>query len=843
MRVFLLFSVLGLLVGHLPSIEAADFVKDVQPILNKHCVSCHGPEKQRASLRLDSARGIHTGGNSGPAVVAGKADQSLLVQALTGSNDVKPMPPKGPRLSADEITLVRNWIDQGAKIPPGERMVVSRPKSSHWSFQPVVRPPVPDVKQRDWPRHSLDHFILARLEKEGIRPSPEADRITLLRRLHLDLIGLAPTPEEIDAFLRDGSPEAYERVVERLLASPHYGERWGRHWLDLARYADSNGYSIDSARTIWKYRDWVIEALNADQPFDQFTVDQLAGDLRSSSTLQQKIATGFHRNTQINEEGGIDLEQFRVEAIVDRVNTTGAVWLGLTLGCAQCHDHKYDPLSQKEYYQVYAFFNNSDDPKLDLITPEVRQRRVRLQGELNRLQQSLYALDRLNGDSLERWVGSLDPEARKLLPRRIQTLVALPPNGRNARQMQELFAAYRDLDKLRHVTGSLAGPFATLANAHLVKKRVFLERRIDELKKALPVTVTTMVLNERKMPRTTAIQLGGDFLKLGAVVRPDVPGVLPPLPEKATPTRMDLAEWLVNGKNPLTGRVLVNRLWQHFFGLGLVETENDFGTQGTKPSHPELLDWLADELVRRGWSLKQMHRMIVTSATYRQSSKSRPDLRTLDPRNRLLARQNRIRLEAEIIRDVALGSSGLLTTTIGGPSVFPPQPPGVYSLTQVPKNWVASEGPDRFRRGVYTYFWRSAPHPGLTVFDAPDATATCTRRNRSNTPLQALTLLNDQAHLECAQALAANLLQQTGTDEERLVLGYRRTLSRTPGTQEIRILHQLLIQQRQALATDAQEARALIQRTALPGVTSSEQAAWIQVARVLLNLDEFITRE
>ncbi|MFO0880883.1 MAG: PSD1 and planctomycete cytochrome C domain-containing protein [Gemmataceae bacterium] len=823
---------------------AADFVRDVKPILEKHCLSCHGPEKQRASLRVDSARALLAGGSSGPSVVPGKSGESLLIKAmLGGGDDVKVMPPKGPRVSAAEITLVRRWIDAGAQVPASETVTPSQVRSRHWSFQPVVRPTLPAVRDVTWPRNGIDRFILSRLEKAGVTPSPQADPATLLRRVHLDLTGVPPTPEEIAAFLADRRPGAYERAVERLLASPHYGERWGRHWLDQARYADSNGYSIDSARTIWRYRDWVIRALNDDLPFDRFTTEQLAGDLLPKATPEQRVATGFHRNTQINEEGGIDLEQFRVEAVVDRVNTTGAVWLGLTFGCAQCHDHKYDPITQKDYYQLYAFFNNSDDPRIDLLSPEVLRRRQELLARQEQLERTLFQIDRLNLDTLERWIGSLSTEARRTLPKRIQTIVALPPNGRNARQIDELMAAYRRYDQLKHLVGGFAGPLVQGAQLHLLTRRIDLEQQIARLKQSTPPTVTTLVVSERKMPRSSFIQLGGDFLKKGAPVTAGMPAFLPAPANKSALNRLDLASWLIDGKHPLTGRVLVNRLWMQYFGLGLVETENDFGLQGLRPSNPELLDWLADEVVRQGWSLKQMHRLIVTSAAYQQSSHARPDLRTLDPRNLLVARQNRLRLEAEVVRDVALSASGLLVRQVGGPSVFPPQPEGVYSLTQVPKNWVASTGPDRFRRGLYTYFWRSAPHPGLTVFDAPDATATCTRRNRSNTPLQALTLLNDQAFLECAQGLVQRVFSEERDAEQRLSRAACLCLGRQPTANETRILRNVLTRQRTHLVASPDEARALVQASAVEGVPLAEQAAWVQVARVLLNLDEFITRE
>jgi hypothetical protein len=604
-----------------------------------------------------------------------------------------------------------------------------------------------------WVRNPIDAFILARLEKDGLAPSPEADRATLLRRLSFDLTGLPPTPEAVDAFLKDARPDAYTRQVDRLLASPHYGERWGRHWLDLARYADSNGYSIDAPRSIWPYRDWVINALNRDLPFDQFTTEQLAGDLLPNATVEQKVATGFHRNTQINEEGGIDREQFRVESVVDRVNTTGSVWLGLTVGCCQCHDHKFDPMSQREYYQLFAFFNNQDEPNLPL--------------------------------------GPTDP---KTLP---------PTMGRR-------------------------GP---------------------------PRALTTMVLQERTTPRATHVLLGGDFTRPGVRVTPATPAALPPLPKHpgpGEPNRFDLARWLVAPQNPLTARVAANRIWGHYFGLGLVETENDFGTQGTPPTHPDLLDWLASEFVEQGWSLKALHKRIVTSATYRQSSAARPDLETIDPRNRLLARQSRIRLEAEVVRDAALTASGLRNPRIGGPSVFPPQPAGVDQFTQVKRKWVPSEGPDRYRRGLYTHFWRAAPHPALTVFDAPDAGTTCTRRNRSNTPLQAVTLLNDAGFTEYAYGLAARLLRDGPASGDMWVrYAFRLCLGREPAEPELRRLEAFLVQQEARYTEDAAGATQLLSGGGpagkklweVAGVPDGQKAALVLLARVLLNLDEFITRE
>jgi mono/diheme cytochrome c family protein len=746
---------------------AVDYVRDVKPILAKNCFKCHGPDKHQSKLRLDTAKFMLKGGKNGPVIVAGQSEDSRLIDAVTHASGAPAMPPKTDPLSAEEIAILRTWIDSGAKAPADEEPALPIAKR-HWAFQPLQRPEPPAVKDADWCRNPIDRFVLARLEKEGLKPSPEADRVTLLRRLALDLTGLPPTPEEIDAFVKDRRPDAYERQVDRLLASRHYGERWARHWLDLARYADSNGYSIDSPRSIWPYRDWVIAALNRDLPFDRFTIEQLAGDLLPDATTEQKVATGFHRNTQINEEGGVDKEQFRVEAVVDRVNTTGSVWLGLTIGCCQCHDHKFDPLLQREYYQMFAFFNNQDEPSL-------------------RLDAQKESVD----------VGQAEPT---------------PPAAPEPK-----------------------------------------EPPAPKAKKAGPVT--TLVLQERKTPRETHILRGGDFTRPGDRVTPGTPALLPPLPKPAgdtPPNRLDVARWLVAKDNPLTARVTVNRIWGHYFGVGFVETEGDFGTQGTPPSHPELLDWLATEFMEQGWSLKVLHKLIVTSATYRQSSAARRDLDTIDPRNRLLARQSRLRLEAEVVRDAALSASGLLDRKIGGPGVFPPQPPGVYDFTQVKRKWVPSEGSDRYRRGLYTFVWRAAPHPALTVFDAPEAGTTCTRRNRSNTPLQALTLLNDAGFSEYTYGLAARVLRDGEmTDAGQVRRAFRLCLGREPDASEAKRLTAFLSKEQAHFADHPAEAATLLggggpagKQLADCADTPAEcKAALVLLARVLLNLDEFITRE
>ena len=685
--------------------------------------------------------------------------------------------------------------------PPRRGKSPPSPRRTGPSCRPR-RPIPPEVRAAGWPRNPIDRFVLAPLERDGIAPSPEADRVTLIRRVHLDLIGLPPSPAEVDAFLADDKPDAYDRAVDRLLASPHFGERWARPWLDLARYADSNGYSIDGPRSIWKYRDWVIDALNRDMPFDTFAVEQLAGDLLPGATLDQKVATGFHRNTPINQEGGIDPEQFRIESVIDRVNTTGTAFLGLTVGCCQCHDHKFDPITQREYFQLFAFFNNADEPDLPLASPEELERQARAEAEVRAYLDEVRKRDDGLVEAQRAWEMGLDMAGRQKQSEAVRGAFDVPFDDRDEARRRVVFEAF-------------------VAQAPAAKAT---RQAVAAIRRKAPRPVTTMVIRERAEPRQTHLFIQGDFTRLGDPVGPGVPKALPPLEVgPATPNRLDLARWIVDPGHPLTSRVAVNRIWQAYFGRGLVETENDFGTQGTPPSHPELLDWLACEFAEGGWGVKAMHRLIVTSAAYRQASRVRPDLDRGDPENRRLARQSRLRLDAELIRDAALSACGLLTPTVGGPSVFPPQPDGVMALGQVRRDWAASEGADRFRRGLYTHLWRATPHPALVVFDAPDATRACTRRMRSNTPLQALTLLNDLAYYEFAKALAARVLREGPEDDAgRLALAFRLGLARRPGDGESRRLA--------ALLADARG-------------SDPEPEAWTTVARVLLNLDEFITRE
>ncbi|MFO0801700.1 MAG: PSD1 and planctomycete cytochrome C domain-containing protein [Gemmataceae bacterium] len=719
------------------STSAVDFEKDVRPLLAKHCVKCHGAENAKGGLRVDDRKHLLEGGNSGPVLVEKKSEESRLIHAVAAIEADLKMPPDGPALSAAEVGILRAWIDQGAKWGEGP-IASSAPKSNHWAFQPIKRPAAPDAAE-----HPIDAFIRFRLAKEGMKPSREADKATLLRRVTLDLIGFPPTPKEVDAFLEDNSSQAYEKVVDRLLASPHFGERWGRHWLDAARYADSDGYEKDTGRPFaWRYRDWVIKALNDDLPFDRFTIEQLAGDLLPNATLDQKIATGFHRQTLTNKEGGVDQEEFRVAACVDRVNTTGKVWLGLTVGCCQCHDHKYDPISQREFYQLFAYFNS--DREVDHDAP-------------------------------------------------------LPTD--------------QDKKSISKAMTLAAGPV-----------------------------------------KPTHVMIRGDFLRKGVEVKPGTPRVVSPgEPGASAPgvSRLDLAKWIMAPENPLTARVTVNWAWSKLFGRGIVSTPEDFGTQGAKPSHPELLDWLASEFKTpakptdgRPWALKRLLKLIVTSATYRQSSAVTKDHLARDPLNVLLARQSRLRLEAEIIRDSALAASGLLNRTVGGPSIRPPQPAGISELTYANSaKWVESAGPEKYKRGLYIWFQRTSPYPMLTAFDSPDGNLCTVRRERSNTPLQALTMLNDFVFVEAAQALAKRVLAETMDTDARIALAFALCLGRKPTREEFKRLAKLLKELHTPAKADPPASAKLLGSHKPDGVPIHEAAAWVGLCRTILNLDEFVTRE
>ena len=1010
-----------------PSADAdrkVDFVADVQPILRKTCYSCHGGEEQEAGLRLDVKARALEGGDSGKSIVAGDSANSRLITLVAGlDDDTGIMPPEGEGtpLTAEQIAVLRTWIDQGAIWPDSADVASS--DSKHWSFQPITHPPLPTPNDVAWVRNPIDAFVLKRLDAEGVRPSVEASRTKLMRRVYLDLLGLPPSPQELDSFLNDLSPDAYERMVEQVLSSPYYGERWGRHWLDLARYADSDGYEKDRARPhAWRYRNWVIDALNADLPYDQFSIEQIAGDMLPNATLEQKVASGFHRNTLHNTEGGADPEEDRVKKTVDRTNTVGEIWLGLTVGCAQCHSHKYDPLTQREYFQLYAFFNDINESDIDAPLP-ADQERIRVATaayaaehatltaavkdyEATRLAKAqaeweTTALDNAvvwqtiepisatskHGATLVRqddasWLATgknevsdvytieavvaaervsavrlevlPDPSLVKEGPGRADNgnfvlttfrVTASPTNGEKTPQTIELATAKADFSQndwqvekaindepadgwaispefgKRHVavfeakeavgfTGgtkltfaldqtynrgnshnigrfrlsftsgplpaTLEGLPADVANAvakPAADRNADEQNRITEYFRSVDVELTRLnkiVSDHAKQapaasdvkaqsvvqvsqPRPANIHIRGDFLNQGEPVIALTPAVLPDLAaDESRRDRLAFANWLFAADNPLTARVTVNRVWQRIFGRGIVTTVDDFGIQGDKPSHPELLDWLASEFRQQGWSLKQLHRLIVNSATYRQSAEFRPDLAERDPYNELLARQPRRRVEAETIRDIALAASGLLDSRLGGPSVRPPQPAEYSSLTYANSaKWQVSKGGDAYRRGLYTFFQRTSPYPMLMTFDSPDSTECCTQRSLSNTPLQALTLWNDPAFYECAQAFGARVAAEVPpsgdaeqTTRERASYAFTLCLSRLPTDGELAEVIALYETQLQRTTADSEVAKQIVGKQTVPqGVSPAELAAWVIVGRTLINLDEFITRE
>jgi hypothetical protein len=759
-----------------------DFDRQIRPILSDNCYACHGPDdKQRkAKLRLDVREG------AAKVIVPGKAAESELVSRIIASDPEERMPPlkSGKRLSADQIQLLRRWIEEGAVW------------KTHWSFVPPKRPPVPSAKNTDWTHNPIDHFIASRLEREGLTPSPEADRRTLIRRVTFDLTGLPPTLAEVDAFLADTRPDAYEKVVDRLLHSARFGERMALDWLDAARFADTHGYHIDSGRDMTRWRQWVIDAFNHNLPFDRFTIEQLAGDLLPGASLDQRIASGFNRNNMINFEGGAIPEEYHTAYVIDRVNTTAQVWLGLTIGCAQCHDHKFDPITQKDFYQLFAFFNN---------LPE-------------------NGLDGAKGNAVPLLRLATDTQNREL--ERLATLV-----HESESRIKKLKPETTEAKALRDELGKRRKAYAAL-------------------EQKLP---TAMVMEEMPKPRDTFMLLRGQYDKHGAKISADVPASLPRLPRGATANRLGLARWLVDPVQPLTARVIVNRYWQMYFGTGLVKTAEDFGSQGEPPSHPELLDWLATEFVRTGWDVKAMQRLLVTSAVYRQSSRVTPELLAKEPENRLLARAPRLRLPAEFIRDQALAVSGLLYGPLGGASVSPYQPAGLWEELMSRSdgaNWTAqtymqSHGHDLYRRTMYTFWKRTSPPPTLTTFDAPDRETCTVRRARTNTPLQALVLMNDPTYVEASRKLAERLMCSASTTGKRIDLAFDLILCRPPTDEEVALLTKLYDKQIAAFCQDRGSATKLLGTGESPSnqiLDPAELAAWTTIASVILNLDETITR-
>jgi len=1004
----------ALLVVLLQAEDPVDFKRDIRPILSNTCFLCHGPDDKRrkGDLRLDTKEGAFRVLDGKQSFVPGNLDKSEAWRRITTKDADDHMPPakSGKQLTPKQIELLKKWIQQGAKW------------ENHWSFIPPERPALPDVKAKAWVRSPIDAFILAKLEHEGLQPSPQADRETLLRRASLDLIGLPPSPEEMDAYLKDTRPDPYERQVDRLLASPHYGERWGRIWLDAARYADSDGFEKDKPREAWFYRDWVINALNRDLPYDQFVIEQIAGDLIPKATQDQVVATGFLRNSMINEEGGVDPEQFRMEAMFDRMDAIGRGILGLTIQCAQCHSHKYDPLTQEEYYKMFAFLNNAHEANVTVYTPEETTERARILREIRELESDLRTKDwkermraweaSVRGDQPE-WtvlrpeVDDISTGGQKYLPmddgsflaqsyaptkHRVKLIAkvasesvtgfrlellndsnlprngpgrsikgtgalsefeveAAPADGSGKTQKVKFVSATADVEamnapleaifddrsKKNRFTGPVAyaidgkddtawsidigpgrrnqprkavfvpekpvgfkgGTILTIylkqnhggwnsddnQNCNLGRFRLSItaapdpkadplpagvratldipeEKRtkaqqaavfsyfrttvpewraendqIEDLWRRHPEGSTQLALEERTAMRPTHMLQRGDFLKPDKAVTPGVPSFLPPLPEGPA-TRLSFARWLVDRKAPTSSRAIVNRVWQSDFGTGLVATSEDFGSQADTPSHPELLDWLAVEFMDKGWSFKSLHRLIATSATYRQSSKVTVDALVRDPANRLLARGPRFRADGEIVRDIALAASGLLNPKIGGPSVCPPSPASLYlpPVSYGPKVWNEEKGENRFRRAIYTFRYRSVPYPALQAFDTPVGEASCVRRTRSNTPLQALTLLNEPLFVECAKGLGAKTLKEGGTtDTDRVDYAFRRCTSRAPSENERKVLLDFLAKQKERMAAAPERAKSL--------GDGPDGAAWTALARVLLNLDETITKE
>jgi hypothetical protein len=1009
---------------------AVDFVRDIQPIFQKSCLMCHGPQTQMAGLRVDAKQSVLT-----RVVVPGKSAESRLYRRVAGIGDVARMP-MGGRLSDDQIAMIKTWIDEGAQWPDNVGAQVKASKT-HWAFIPPKRPEIPRVHNSAWLKNAIDAFILAKLESEHLSPSPEADRVTLLRRASLDVTGLPPTPAEVDAFVNDKSQDAYEKQVDRLLMSPHYGERWARYWLDAAQYADSNGYEKDRPREVWFYRDWVIRAFNRNLPYNAFVIDQIAGDLIPGHA--DIVATGFLRNTLINEEGGVDPEQFRMEANFDRMRIIGSAVLGLTVQCAQCHDHKFDPLKQEEYYRMMAFINQTHEANIAVYTPDEEAKRTEI---VRRTREIEGTLKRHNPDWLERmnrWEESAkssqptwkilrptvddistggerylpmkdssflelgyapthhkakmtvktderritafrlelltDPELPRFGPGRSATgacalsefeVEAAPADAPAKVTKVKFIRATADLNlpstplrvadpdksKKQLLSGPIGftidgkdetawstdagpglrnqprtavfipgvpidNPGGTILTFYLAqdhagedsdkddnnnigRMRLSLTTDADATADPLPATVreiasipaaertseqtatifsywrtvvpewrkaneqiaalwknypegaSQLVFTARESPRETHVLTRGDFLKPAKLVMPGTPAYLNPLPADAAPDRLTFAKWLVDRQSPTTARALMNRFWQAYFGIGIVSTSEDLGTQAESPSHPELLDWLAVEFMERGWDMKAMHRLILTSAAYRQSSNVTPELYEKDPYNRLIARGPRLRVDAEVVRDIALKASGLLQDKIGGPAVFPPAPAFLFlpPASYGPKTWVESAAPDRYRRALYTFRYRSVPYPMLDTFDTPNGDSTCVRRTRSDTPLQALTTLNEPLFMETARALALKTLSEADkTDSARITYAFRRCVARKPNEQEILELMGLLKKERQHYGSGKLNPWELLaddpvhRPTLPPNVSPADAAAWTLLSRVLLNLDETITKE
>jgi hypothetical protein len=987
------------------------FQSDIRSLFAQRCIGCHGPDRAEGGLRLDLQSSSFAELESGErAIVPHDADQSELMRRIQSDDETIQMPPEGARLTTEEIHRLRKWITAGGKF------------SNHWAFEPVKNPPMPVVANSAWVSNSIDQFVLAKLERKKVRPSAEAHRSILIKRLYYDLLGLPPTPDEVESFVADQSADAYEKLVDQLLRSQHFGERWGRHWLDKARYADSDGYEKDRPRpNAWRYRDWVINAVNQDQPFDQFSIYQLAGDLFTDATRSQKLATAFHRQTLTNTEGGTDREQFRVEATFDRTETSASIWLGLTLTCARCHTHKYDQISHREYYQLYAFFNDSNESnatvdvkatanqeflrKSDLhrkeieeVNLKIKDQKKKLQGDIQRWTAEMIVQaakesrirfhpadcvdvksssgvdfdqkkdgsylakgrvadkDKLtlvlkspsspltgirievltdstlpgngpgrapNGNfvlsEMRAYLGS-DPNFKKdVIPLRFSSAEAdwsqdkFPPSGALSKQnrtgwaispqmgqphhldlftatavkcsndqylqvvLDQQYGGEHTIGRFRILTMTGIDPLRTLpdqvsssirqdpSTRSVQQNEVIadyflsqhsttasLMKRRNHLRDNAPTVAEMSVRVMNPTQRTTKILHRGDFLQPEKEVQPGVLNVLANantlgIPNQDhRPSRMDLAKWLFSPQHPLTARVTVNQIWSHLFGRGIVATVNDFGVRGDFPSHPQLLDWLAWEFSRNmSWSRKKLIKCIVMSATYRQSSVHRADVVKIDPTNRWFWRQNRWRVSAEIVRDLHLAASGLMSKKIGGPSVFPPLPTGVEKLSYANNfKWKTSPGEDRYRRGMYTFFKRTSPHPNLVSFDCPDSNTSVLRRETSNTPLQALVTLNNDVYLEASQAMVKRIYRwNLASDRDRLKMAMRICLTRQPDNGEVGRFLKLLADARSYYQQNEADAEKMTARHPVDDLSSTENAAWIATLRMVMNLDEFIVRD
>jgi hypothetical protein len=812
-----------------PAEPPVNYSRDIKPLLTSRCYACHGPDEgqRKAKLRLDVRDSAIK-----KAIKPGNAAESPLAQRISSKDPNQVMPPpkaKKEPLTTAQIDLLRRWIDQGAKF------------DIHWAYVKPVRPPLPEVKDKTWPHNAIDRFIAAEHDNRGYKQAAEADRITLIRRLSFDLTGLPPTPGQVTAFVNDKSPEAYEKLVGRLLASPHYGERMALYWLDLVRFADTGGYHSDNHRDITLYRDYVIKAFNANKRFNQFTIEQLAGDLLPKVTTQTRIASGYNRLLMTTEEGGAQAKEYLAKYAADRVRNASTVWLAGTLGCAECHNHKFDPYTTKDFYSFAAFFADLQEvavgrqPETPIPTPQQTGILARFDERMKPLTATLGKQTPELDAALADWEKSLKPEQIKTLPKNIAAILAIEAAKRNDAQKQAIAAHYRTLAPLLEAVR---------------KELAELQRQKEAIDKTIPRTLVSASTS----PRMMRILARGNWMDdSGKEVTPAVPEFLATIPkqefgnEKRRATRLDLAHWLTSPDNPVVARVYVNRLWKLMFGQGLVKTLDDFGTQGALPTHPQLLDWLAAEFIASGWDVKHMVKLMALSSTYRQSSHAAKELRERDPGNQWLARQNRFRLDAEMVRDNALAISGLLSPKIGGPSVKPYQPDGYWQYLNFPKREYHNDhGEDLYRRGLYTYWQRTLPHPSLTAFDAPSREECTVERPRSSTPLQALVLLNDPTYVEAARAFAERIIKEGAkTLAQRLSYAYRLALSRDIKVAEQKVLTALYEKHLGEYRTDKTAAEKLVKTGERPvpsNMDVAELAAWTSVARVILNLHETITR-